>query len=103
MITFKFLDPELRFRLGKHKDKHISEVDRFYLKWCINEGREKMKPLEVDIFTAFIKHKQEYTDKMGKEKHSCESCAGKSRPPNGMTPNPPLMSNMGSLGEELPF
>lgn len=67
MITMKFLYPDLKFRLGKHKDKHISDVDRYYLKWCVSEGREKMKPLEVDIFNAFIKHKEDYAAHMEKE------------------------------------
>lgn len=68
MISLKFLEPDLTFRIGKHREKHISEVDRFYLEWCVKEGREKMKPLEVDIFKAFIKHKKDYAKRMEEKK-----------------------------------
>lgn len=97
MISFKFMNSDLTFRIGKHKDKHISDVDRFYLEWCVNEGREKMKPLEVDIFNAFIQHKKKYAALMESEPASFDSADA---PPPGPVVPVPWMEEK---AEELPF
>ncbi len=76
MISFKFLNPDLTFRIGKHNEKHISEVDRFYLEWCVKEGREKMKPIEVEIFNSFIKFKKEYSKAMEEKEKETSIATG---------------------------